>query len=394
MGINEGEPAPPREPIPIEGSYILFDERQVAGFIGAVGVVPFMEGLRDEIEAVYREPGLTGAPRSNMLSTAEGKFGTMEVMTCSGPDYTVMKRIGSDPDRAAEGRPTVYGDMYVIEGGTGQTRLICGAVHLTAMRTAVTTALVLDRLKPGLETLSVVGTGVQGLSHAFAIAALSPEVRRIRLRDMDLSRARQGSERLRNALDMQLGGRATSIEVEAVPENDRSVERDSDAIVTATFGLPEQAPVLASSWLRPGNVIAAVGADTPGKRELDNQIYWQARFVTDELRQSLQEGELQHATAGLDIFSGYAKELDFSNYHGWMAGGRVIGITELLEDTDAFTDRHEPLTVYDSTGFSGQDLAAGRLMLRLLKESGYPQQLQFNAGPDISLARFLGITEQ
>ena len=64
-------------------------------------------------------------------------------------------------------------------------------------------------------------------------------------------------------------------------------------IVTATAS---RAPLLRAADIRPGTHISAVGADSPGKQELDPEILRRASLLlVDSLAQCEKLGELQHA---------------------------------------------------------------------------------------------------
>ena len=55
---------------------------------------------------------------------------------------------------------------------------------------------------------------------------------------------------------------------------------------------PSRQPVVLSPWIKPGTHINAIGADAPGKQELDPAILKRARIVVDEIEQSSHAGEL------------------------------------------------------------------------------------------------------
>ncbi len=110
-------------------------------------------------------------------------------------------------------------------------------------------------------------------------------------------------------------------------------------IVTCT---PARAPYLKRDYIRPGTFIAAVGADSPDKRELDPSILAEAKVVVDILDQSAGVGELHHAlAAGLMTIEKVHGEL------GDVIAGRIPGRTS-----------DDEITVFDSTGTALQDTAA------------------------------------
>lgn len=329
---------------------------EVGRIISEVGLPAFISELSDEIAAVYRDPAVESLDRTGWNKG----FSTSEVMLCQDENYRVCKIIGSNPE--TDDGPTVAGTMVMYGRDQASPLLMCDATLTTALRTATTTALVLGELKPGIETLSVIGTGFQGQSHAVAAALTLPGLKRILLRDIQPGVAEEARDGIQAMLKGASDGEHSDIDIAIAGLDDPAVETEPDAIVTATFGTKE---VLTDpDRLKRGVIVAAIGADMAGKRELNPEIYRKAKFVTDELRQSLREGELQHAAKQLGITELHEPLI---SHHGSLLGGWVIGVTELLEDPTDFMNRDEHITIYDSTGFAGQDLAVGKLLLRMLE---------------------------
>jgi ornithine cyclodeaminase/alanine dehydrogenase-like protein (mu-crystallin family) len=102
--------------------------------------------------------------------------------------------------------------------------------------------------------------------------------------------------------------------------------------------------------LRRGTFVAAVGADSPGKQELDAALLASAIVVTDLTRQCADAGELHHAlAAGLMTMNDVRAEL------GEVLSGHADG----RRDDDE-------IVVFDSTGTGFEDAAAAQLVLRQL----------------------------
>ena len=363
-------------PETVDGTYMVShdDVRSVIRKSG--GSIFFTEQLAQEIESMYGDRNLHGIDRDGW---ADG-YDTTEIMAASGDDYDVVKMIGSHPDA----QPTVNGNLTLHKIGRPGTALIANAAFLTGVRTAVTSAMVLNKVRPEAQTMLIIGAGEQGLEHAFAAEVLIPGLKRVIFRDIDEEIAGRAAEKfdyVTRRVSEKRGVEPT--DVASVASGDSSVDAEADIIVTATYGMEE---VLTATRLKDGVAIAAVGADMVGKKELGDDVYERAKFVTDELRQSLREGELQHASAQLGVSQ---EERDAVIYYGSLLGGRIIGITELLENPDEFIARPEPITIYDSTGFAGQDLAVGRLMIRLLDEQSWPK-VQFHPPRKMGLAEYFG----
>jgi ornithine cyclodeaminase/alanine dehydrogenase-like protein (mu-crystallin family) len=100
--------------------------------------------------------------------------------------------------------------------------------------------------------------------------------------------------------------------------------------------------------IRPGTFIAAVGADNPGKQEIDPALMAQSTVVVDHLEQCLRIGDLHHAvSAGL---------MQPDAVHGTL--GEVVAGLKPGRRSDDET------IVFDSTGTALQDVAAAILVYR------------------------------
>jgi ornithine cyclodeaminase len=82
-----------------------------------------------------------------------------------------------------------------------------------------------------------------------------------------------------------------NINIEAVGSAEEVVSQ-SNLLITVT---PSRSPLVRAEWLQPGLHITAVGADFPGKQELDPAVLTRAdRLYCDRLEQCERLGELQH----------------------------------------------------------------------------------------------------
>ena len=130
---------------------------------------------------------------------------------------------------------------------------------------------------------TIVGCGVQGEIQLAAIAAVLP-LERVWLVDADAARARALAARLQPA---------QSFRIEARDDLGAAVTA-SDVCVTCT---PSRKAIVARADVRAGTFVAAVGADSQGKQELEPALLAGATLVVDVLEQCAEIGELQHALA-------------------------------------------------------------------------------------------------
>jgi ornithine cyclodeaminase/alanine dehydrogenase-like protein (mu-crystallin family) len=136
---------------------------------------------------------------------------------------------------------------------------------------------------------------------------------------------------------------------------DRDEMRDAaggtDLIVTCT---PSREAFLTLADVAPGTFVAAVGADAPGKRELDAGMMARAVVVADDLEQCLRIGELQHAVA-----EGTRRREDVRAELAQVVSGRRPGRT-----------RSDEIIVFDSTGTALQDVAAAAVVYQGARAAG------------------------
>ena len=143
----------------------------------------------------------------------------------------------------------------------------------------------------------------------------------------------QGQEGLAERVGRRLGFPVTAARDLAVALS------ESDVCVTCT---PSREALVAAADVRPGTFIAAVGADSHGKQELDPKLVATATLVVDVLEQCAEIGELQHALA--------AGLITRDEVHAELADvvvGRRAGRT-----------RADEITIFDSSGTALQDVAA------------------------------------
>ena len=140
---------------------------------------------------------------------------------------------------------------------------------------------------------------------------------------------------------------SVSVQVVDTPEQ---VVPDADILVTAT---PSRKALIGADAIHDGIHINAIGADGPGKQELEPVIMTRAsKLVVDSLAQCRRIGEIQHAlNEGLIAESSIYAEI-----------GEIINNEKIGRETDS------EITVFDSTGLSAQDIAAAKIVYDAAKK--------------------------
>ncbi|MDG6931063.1 MAG: ornithine cyclodeaminase family protein, partial [Nitrososphaerota archaeon] len=104
----------------------------------------------------------------------------------------------------------------------------------------------------------------------------------------------------------------------------------------------------------------AIGADAPGKEELDPEVLLRARIIVDDMEQAVHSGEVN-----VPILKGLLKQQKIAGEIGQVLEGKIKGRTSEKE-----------ITVFDSTGLAIQDIASASLALRRAVEKGIGVKLR------------------
>jgi alanine dehydrogenase len=257
--------------------------------------------------------------------------------------YFALKANGSFFDNPATlGLPAIQGAILLFDAGNGTPLALLDSGEITVQRTGAATAVAARYLaRLDSRTATVCGCGKQGRIQLTALLHVLP-IQRVHAWDASI----ETMERF--AQEAASGG---DLPVQATRDLEAAV-RNSDVVVTCT---PSRVPFVRRAWIRPGTFVAAVGADSPGKQELDADVLAPpAVVVVDLLEQAAKVGELQHPLkAGLVTADGVHAEL------GEIIAGRKRGRT-----------RDEQVIVYDATGTALQDVVAAAEVYRRAVEAG------------------------
>jgi ornithine cyclodeaminase/alanine dehydrogenase-like protein (mu-crystallin family) len=264
------------------------------------------------------------------LRDAAGFMGLMPAYS-PGAGYG-LKALCITPGNPAIGKDAHQGGVLLFDVHTGEPLALVNASAVTEIRTAATSAVATGLLaRPGAAELAVIGTGVQGQSHAHAIAATRP-LTGIRLAGRDLARTREVAAELAG----QLGLPVTAYDDVATAVTGAGI------VVTATTS---PRPVLRREWLSPGTHVNAVGSCVPADREIDTATMAQAAIFADS-RESV---------------SHEAGDYLLAEREGAVNPVRAE-LGELLIGTAAGRADDDEITVFESLGLAAEDLAAARYL--------------------------------
>jgi ornithine cyclodeaminase len=277
----------------------------------------------------------------------------------------------ADPPLAAHGSTTL-----LLDDATGYPSALVNAHLLNGYRTAAANAVACDLLaRPDAQRAAIFGAGGQAMFEAQAVCQVRP-IEQLAI----VGRSRASAEALAARLRAWLAGPHRGLarpgcEVVVAVSGDEGGDDDvcwaahaSDIVVTVTPARLDAggAPLFPHDSLRPGTHVSAMGADAPGKGELD----WaglgpavaaeRARLFADLPVQSRRVGEFQHAGPNLEI----------------AAIGQAISKAGAHRSQGALWQA-DTVTVFDSSGIALQDLAAAVAVLEAAEAKGLVRTIDF-----------------
>lgn len=255
-----------------------------------------------------------------------------------GGSVFVVKLAMGFYENPSRGLETNNGLVLVFDSHTGKTLAVLNDEGwLTSWRTAAAGALAAKAGAPSQVTaLGIIGSGHQAeLQARWACELLGIKQVFIWGRRFDKAR-RLVKSLVHQGLEAQA---ADSVE---------AVFAQCNVVITCT---PSAQMIVPSAAVRTGTHIVALGADSPGKQELDPQLLKRARVImTDDRAQCVDHGEMGHAVrAGL-----IAENADVAL--GQVLAGQVRG---------RFSDND--LTIADLTGLAAQDVALATLAVERMR---------------------------
>ncbi len=280
------------------------------------------------VERAFRAHGLGESlmPPKVYLSLPkyDGDFRAMPAFLDGAAGVKWVNAHPRNPEK--HGLPTVRALYILSDPDTASPLAILDGTLLTAWRTGAAGGVAskfLARKQP--RTLGLIGCGVQARVLIDSHRAIYGDTLELLLSDT--------SEAAAKALQAEKGGRIVSAQ-EAC---------GADIVSTAT---PARAPVVKREWFQPGAHINAMGADAPGKQELDPRLLTEGRVFIDDTEQALHSGEVN-----VPLHDGLLRPEQLAGTLGEVVAGKKPG---RASDAD--------ITVFDSTGLALQDVALARAL--------------------------------
>ena len=308
------------------------------------GLISMREAI-EAVEGAFRAKGLGKAqmpPKSYIyFNRYEGDFRVMpaylEEQGAAG-----VKIVNAHPlNPEKHGLPTVMATIVLLGPETGAPLAIMDGTWITNIRTGAGGAVAAKYLaREDSRIVAMVGAGVQARTQLLALKEVL-DIEEVRVNDLSAKK----SERYAEEMSKQLG-----VNVKAIGDTKKAVD-GADVVVTTT---PSKKPILMNDWVSEGMHINAIGADAPGKQELDPQILERAKVVVDDVEQAIHGGEVNVPLS-----------------RGTIARGDIYAdLGEVVTRKKPGRTSRDEVTVFDSTGLAVQDIATDWVVYKKARKAG------------------------
>ncbi|MDI6788928.1 MAG: ornithine cyclodeaminase family protein [Planctomycetota bacterium] len=295
------------------------------------------------MEQVFRLHGLgkTQQPPKMYLMFEHGDMRSMPAyITSPTMDIAGIKCVTVHPDNPRKGLPTVMATILLIDPKTGYNIAVLDGTLITDMRTGAAGALAAKYLsRKSSRVVGFVGGGRQAQTQLAGLMVTRP-IKEIKVYDIDKRRAEAFCRWARSNFNLQTKIFRTVCETTL----------NSDIVVTTT---PSRKPLVRVEDISPGTHINAIGADAPGKQELESQLTKRARIVIDEWEQASHSGEIN-----VPLSEGVISKKDVYAELGKIVAGVKKGRTN-----------DKAITIFDSTGLAIQDILTAFVVYQRLKRN-------------------------
>lgn len=235
------------------------------------------------------------------------------------------------------GMPAVMATLLLIDPKNGKPLAIMGGRTITSMRTGAAGGIAAKNLAiRDPKSVSFIGAGIQARSQLSALLLIFPSLQEIRVWDIRSAASNEFAEEIKRKANKLLTLPA---------ETAKDAVEGADIVVTTT---PSTRPLILNDWVANGTHFNCMGADAPGKQELEPSILRRAKIVVDDWVQAAHSGEINVPVSQGILF----KE------NIWAELGEIVAGTRVGRSSP------NEITVFDSTGLAVQDAVTAELIYR------------------------------
>lgn len=246
---------------------------------------------------------------------------------------------------------TVMATLVLIDPATGAPISIMDGSFITDMRTGAASGVASKFLaRKDSRILGIIGAGAQSHTQLLAILDTFAKLDEVCVHDIIPEKAKAFAEEASRLYSKRIKS------VKAVSDPKEAVQ-GMDIVVTCT---PSRKPIVKDSWVSKGQHFNCIGADAPGKEELEPTILRRAKVVIDDWEQASHSGEIN-----IPIAQGLFSEKDIYGNIGDIVAGKKPGRTS-----------RDEITIFCSTGLAIQDAVTAKLAYDAAKRKGIGHEFE------------------
>lgn len=308
----------------------------------------------EAVESAFKEKGLGHVQMPAKIYLFYKKYnGDLRTMPSylEELDTSAVKIVNVHPEnRTKYNLPTVMAVIVLIDPKNGAPLAIMGGTTVTDMRTGAAGGIAAKYLaRKDSKTVGLVGAGAQARTQLMALVEVYRKLEEVRV----WSRSKETKQRFVAETEQAYGNLFKLIPVETIKE---AVE-GADVVVTTT---PSRKPLVMNKMISPGTHFNCIGADAPGKEELDPNILKRAKIVVDDWEQASHSGEIN-----VPLSKGIITKEDV-----W------ADICEIAVDLKRGRESREEITIFTSTGLAVQDAVTAKIAYNEAIERGVGRSIK------------------
>lgn len=324
---------------------MLVKKEQIAKVLTMADVVKIME-------TTFRFHGLgkIQQPPKSYLIFQHGDMRSMPShINAPAMDIAGIKCVTVHPNNRKLSLPTVMATILLIDPKTGYNIAVMDGTLITDMRTGAAGALAAKYLsKKDSKVAGFVGAGRQAYTQMEALKIVR-NIKVVKIYDINLQTVKTFAQWIKkNYPDINV----------LIAKSVSDAVNQCDIVVTTT---PARGPIVMAKDISPGTHINAIGADAPGKQELEDKLTKKCKIVIDEWEQASHSGEIN-----VPFAKGVITKHDVYGELGKIVAKLQKGRTNNNE-----------ITIFDSTGLACQDIATAYTVYKKLKGKGKTVEVKF-----------------
>uniref|UniRef100_A0A7V3ZVV0 Putative alanine dehydrogenase n=1 Tax=candidate division WOR-3 bacterium TaxID=2052148 RepID=A0A7V3ZVV0_UNCW3 len=311
-----------------------------------------MEIALQAVEKAFYEKGMGRVIMPPKVYLFYEKYqGDIRVMPSYLPTYEIsgVKVVNVHPNNPLKYKlPSVMATIVLISPKNGAPLAILDGTEITNIRTGAAGGIATKYLaRKNASVLSLVGAGVQAETQLLAIVKVR-KIKKVKIFDINYKVAKNFQKKFQPQLGIPI----------VICSSIEECVQDADIISTQT---PVREPIVKAEWIKPGTHINAIGADAPGKEELDPEILKKGRIYIDDWEQASHSGEIN-----VPLEKGIIKKEDIKGELGEVICGKIPG-----------REKDDEITIFDSTGLGIQDLVCAYQVYKIAKRKKIGRKILF-----------------